>query len=250
MSFSTTCFYSSIAQNTTAGLVSLVSDQTVMGRSGRAQFSNNRKLTHAFAGVLNGTRVAFDFPSAWRYAPPLIDPIDADTLGGNLPAQISYGNRGLTLPAQEDIGILATRGGTAAADCVVAIWTTPSFVPAPQGETWSVQATATPSGSSFNWLLQDLTLVNPLPKGSYALVGARATGTNSLFARFVFPGQVERPGIMTNVDPTAYQFQFHRMGAAGLFGNFNNYLLPKVEVLYTGTASAMTFTLDVVPIGS
>jgi hypothetical protein len=246
---SLTAFYANLAAGATSALVSLVSDQTVQSRSGRAQFSNGRKITHAYAGVADGTRVAFDYPSVNRIAPPVIAPVDGDGPGGNLPAQIAYGQRGLTLPATEDIGILATRGGAGATDAVVALWTTPSFVPAPAGEVWTVQATSALAGAAWTWVNADTALVNPLPAGTYAIIGARVVGANCLLARFIFPGQVERPGVIANVASTAYQLPWFRMGAAGLFGTFNNYLLPKVEALFVAAAGAVTIEFDIVPQG-
>ena len=246
---SLTCFYASITNNVTDTLVTAISDQMVNVVDSRYQFQQPRKLLRAFAGIPNGTAARIDAPSFNGFVRPVISPIDADTtLGGNLPPVVDYGDRGLTLPARENIGPLVTRAGTAAADCAVLLWSTTNFRPAPTGPCYTVRATSSNTGASGGWRLQTLTLDQALPAGRYACIGLTVFGANLLAARLVFQGQTERPGVMANVDQTSWVYPSLRYGGYGLFGEFDNTAVPQVELISYGTMTTQVYTLDLIPI--
>lgn len=226
--------------------VNAVNDQYVQVRAGRYQFMQDRIVLGALAGVLNGSRVFYDYPSALRITTPVIDPIDADGIGGNLPAMVWYGTRGLVLPRQEDIGIFQSRAGGGAADVAVFLFTTPQFTPAGSGMITTIRGTSNSTGGAGAWALGTITLDRPLPKGRYEVVGMRVTGANVAAARLVFPGGGERPGCIANVAPTAYVAPFTRFGAAGRYGFFDNYLLPQIECIGTGAMAAQAVSLDII----
>lgn len=229
-------------------VINALSDQVVQTRAGRYQFREKRKILAAHAAIGDGTVLKLDYPSALKVCTPIIDPLDADGVGGSLPAMVFYGDRGLVLPEAEDIGCLASRAVVAAADCFVGLWTTSQFTPARQGPTWTIRGTAAIVAATGVWGLGTITLDRPLPKGRYEVVGMRVTGANVLYARLSFYGQIQRPGTIANVTPNAYILPYFRNGFMGKYGEFDNYLLPQLEIVGIGATAAQAISLDIVPI--
>lgn len=241
-------FWSSVAQDAVDGTVAAVTDQIVQTRNSRYQFLEKRQIRVGFAGIDTGSVLKLDYPSALRISTPIIFPLDADGLGGSLPAIVDYKDKGLILPALEDIGCLASRAGSGAANCAVGLWTFKQFVPAPAGPVMTVRCTASVVATVGTWNIGTLTPDRPLPVGQYAVVGMACVGTNALFARLSFFGQVERPGCMCNVSTSAFQFPLFRMGNLGQFGTFQNYQLPQLEVFGLGTTTTQSVALDIIPL--
>lgn len=236
------------AINTTDTIVVAVPDQAVNVISSRYQFQVSRRIIRAFAGIPDGSVCRLDAPSFNRFVRPIIDPIDADaTLGGNLPAVYDCGLTGPMIPKLENFAPLATRAGAGVADVAVGIWSTANYQDAPQGTITTVRGTSNSTGAKGIWNLGQVTFDQALPNAAYWVVGMRVTGANCLFARLVFPNQVDRPGCMCNVDPTAYISPSFRFGSGGLFGQFTNTNPPQIEVLGTGAVAVQALSMDLIP---
>lgn len=242
-------YYASIVNNSTDALVTAIPDETVNVVDSRYQFQQQRRLLRAFAGVPNGTAVRIDAPSFSGFVRPVISPIDADTtLGGNLPPVMDFGDRALTIAAKENVGPLVTRAGAGAADCAVLLWASPAPRAAPSGPCYTVRGTSANTGAAGGWRLSTLTLDQALPAGRYAVIGLTIFGPNVLAGRLVFQGQVERPGVMANVDQTSWVYPSLRFGSMGLFGEFDNTAVPQLQLLSYGAMTTQVITMDLVPI--
>lgn len=242
-------YASSIANGASNAQINAIADQCFASRNNRYQFPMDRRLIQAAAFVPDGTSVKLDYPSAFQVSQPDIDPIDGDAVGGSLPPVYVPGQRGLVIPRTEDVGVVCSRAGAGATACYALLWTTSQWRAAPPGDIISVRATAAATGAADAWQLAAITLDSSLPAGNYAVIGARVTGANVLAARFVFVGQVERPGVLANVAPTGNVFQDQRYGRSGLFGVFQNLQPPQIECLGFGAVAAQVITLDLIRLG-
>lgn len=94
----------------------------------------------------------------------------------------------------------------------------------------TVRATTAASALTANtWTNRTLTLDQNLPPGSYELAGARVESATLTGARFVFPGQSNRPGVLGSA-PGGYQLPIFRRGRMGIFGRFAYDQPPTVDL--------------------
>lgn len=243
-------YAAALATPSTDAVIPAVPDQMINVIDQRYQFPQNREILMAFGAVPNGTALRLSSPSYNRGLQPVIDPIDADvTPGGALPAVCMYDRRGPVIPRLENFGPLASRTGGVAADVFCFLWHTPNFTPAPSGQVYTIRGTCNCTGAAGGWRLGSWVPDQSLPNGRYAVIGGRITGAAVLAARLVFPGQFERPGMLGNVDPTAWIYPAFRFGSGGKWGEFINTNLPQVEAFGTGAMAAQVMSLDLVPIG-
>lgn len=241
-------YYGSVALGVTDFPLPAIADQIATLVSGRYQFQQNRRITRAFAGIPDGTVCRLDAPSFNRFVRPIIAPIDADaTVGGNLPAVYDCGDTGPVIPKLENLAPLVSRAGAGAANCLVGLWHQERYDAKPPGTITSVRATANATGAAGAWQLGQLTFDQALPNSNYYVVGMQVTGANCVLGRLVFPGSVERPGCLCNVDATAWVFNVFRFGNMGLLGQFTNTNPPQIEILGTGAVAAQAVVLDLIP---
>lgn len=234
-----------VATPVTDSVLPAIADQMLNVYNNTYQFLATRTLMKAFAGVPNGTAVRLNAPSFAKGFQPTVDPIDGDTtLGGNLPPICDYMGRGPDIPKLENFGPLITRSGGVAADCIVLIWTTPAFVPAPPGKAFTIRMISNCTGAKGAWTLGTLTPDQNLPNGRYCCIGARIEGANVLAGRLVFTGQTERPGVLANVDQTSWVYPSFRFGYGGKFGDFINTNIPQIECIGSGAMASQIVYLD------
>lgn len=80
-----------------------------------------------------------------------------------------------------------------------------------------------------------------LEGGQYAVYGMQAFFATALLARLIFPGQVKRPGCLGQGAAARRSAQvFH--GGLGLWGKFDTFALPQLEVMDSASA-AVTYTI-------
>lgn len=237
-----------VASGVSDTVLAAVQDQALATQNSRIFPPMNRQLLAAFAGGTSLTIARLDSASLLLNGRPIIYPLDSGTAGGSLPGYIFYGDRGITLPGLEQIGVLVSRAVAAAADTYAFLWHTPRFVPAPGGPTKTIRCTSSVVFAEGTWTIGNLTFDTALSEGRYAVVGMAAQGTNMLAARLVFPQQVERPGVLGVDAVSQYVYPTWRMGNSGLYGVFQNYNPPQVEMLGVGVGTTQEVYLDLIKV--
>lgn len=236
------------AASSTDALVNAVLDQSVNVQNNRIQLATNRTLMGAWAGGTSLTLAKMDSATLLLNGRPIITPINQAAPGGNLPGLEWPGVNGFTLPMTELIGVLASTNSSGAADVAAALFHTQAIKPTQGGPMRTVRATAAAAGAAGTWQLSPLTFDTMLAAGKYALVGAVADGANLSLLRFLFPNQVDRPGLVAVSAVANYVQDTFRYGSLGVWGIFDNYNPPQIEGLGMGTISTQEVMLDLIKI--
>lgn len=253
--FHAQAFYqAALAASSVAATVPSVFDGVFNTPSSRFQPPENRTLIGAWAAGTSLAKAALDSGSLIVNGRPLITPIVVAAPGGSLPAIEWPGERGLTLPALEQIAVLADTDASGAADTYACLFHTRGLKPMPPGPIRTVRATAASAGAKGSWFGSVLTFDTALTNGRYAIVGGVANGSNLALARFVFSALqgasqfLDRPGMVCSALVSNYVADYFRFGRQGIWGVFDNYNPPLVECLGFGTLTTQTFYLDLIKV--
>ena len=224
---------------TTLTLLSPVRDN-VLSTSGASGFSipAGMKVIAAWLGsttILRGRLVA---PSLLRVGYPYIRPNTLGTVPGTDPNfQVLFDNP-LTINDNEVLGVEAMHGAVGNETVRALIWLCDTLEAPPAGSTFWVRYVSTTAAVADAWTGLALTM-DQLPVGNYAVVGFEHWSANCIGARLVFPGKVLRPGtagLSGGSAPSAARTHaaFYE-GKLGVYGTFQAFTLPGVEVLSTST---------------
>jgi hypothetical protein len=225
-----------------------VLDQSINTQNNRIQLMENRSLIGAWAAGTFLTLAKMDSASLLLNGRPIITPINQAAGGGNLPGIEWYQDMGFTLPMTELIGVLSSTSSGGASDINAALFHTKGITPIQGGPIRTVRATAAAAGAKGLWALSPLTFDTLLAVGTYRLVGAVADGANLNLLRFVFPNQIDRPGMPGVSSVANYVADYFRRGNVGGWGDFQNYNPPQIEALGSGTLSTQEIFLDLMKI--
>ena len=119
------------------------------------------------------------------------------------------------------------------------------------GDIRTIRATSVITGTLGVWDSGPLTLAYDLPVGRYQLVGARClAGATSQLFRFIFVEGRWRPGGVSVRDIVDPGLPIFRGGRLGVWGEFTQRQLPRLEVLNVETVANPTVFLDVIRVGT
>jgi hypothetical protein len=199
----------------------------------------------ALFNTATGTLARFDAPSLNSYGGLPQEPIaPANTFA--VPAELSFHPEAPLLLEPEEMlsfGVISSPGASVLHTGL--IWlsdgiTTPIFE-----EMFSVRATANADQAAREWREGNITFPDPLPVGTYLVVGLRVRSASGACGRLIFQNQHWRPGAPNAVGISDDDTRAFRFGKAGVFGVFQSDLPPVLEML-NGTATSQVLTLDLV----
>lgn len=250
MSYHVSAFYqAALGASSSAVIVPAVLDQSINVQNSRIQPYENRKMIGGWSAGTSLSIMEVDSATLILNGRPCITPVNVVAPGGNLPGVEWPGERGFTLPKTELIGLLATTDASGAADTYGALFHTKGLKPIAPGDIRTVRATAACAGVKGSWWLSPLAFITYLADGKYALVGASVDGANLALSRFVFPMQMDRPGLPGVTAAGKYVQDYFRFGRQGVWGVFDNYNPPQLECLGFGTVATQNVFLDLMRVG-
>lgn len=161
--------------------------------------------------------------------------------------------RPLALSADEELSVIASYGGTAAAyNLALVALGPPTLPPVPAGEIRMVKATSNTTLTAGAWTTCTMTLEKALEVGTYALVGFIPISANALAARAIITGQVYRPGVpaIAGSEPGARvlsdkylkDLQFYEMG------RFTHLTIPQFQFLASAADTSETVYMFIVKV--
>ena len=162
--------------------------------------------------------------------PANIHPVN-DTLWPSPVGVLSMPTQSVRLPKNE-----AFRASVfdTTAEAVVVCWLEMQRTPAPTGETFLLEFSATCDLTIAAWVRTELAWAVPyLPAARYHIVGMEvyATSGSAVAARLVLPNQRYRPGALVMADATALPPAFQTDGVLGSWGWFEQISVPRLEVI-------------------
>ena len=135
-----------------------------------------------------------------------------------------------------------------AAQHYVGVWLSDGVLSPVTGSIRTLRATAAVSMVVTGWTNGALTFPVSLKAGRYQVVGMRASSTNGVFARLVFPGSPWRPGVPMVNNEADRDFPLFRNGRAGVWGEFDSASPPTIDILGVTDSSEEIF-LDLIYLG-
>lgn len=196
----------------------------------------------------NVTRSQLVSPSLRRFVNQELGPISV----GALPTtpQVLVDLRGTPIPLETDeaLNAQAAEDGAGATRATVLVLLSDGQLAPPQGEVRTVRVTNATTLVANAWTNGALTFDQTLPRGRYAIVGARFRSTNLQGWRFVFVGGIWRPGGIGNALVSALDHAMFRYGGLGVWGEFEHNTPPTVDFLANGADSSQTGELDLIKV--
>lgn len=243
-------FYGSLANSLTNTALTPVSDTLLGTRGSTLVAPENLIFRRAFGFGATLTEARINVPSMRAITLPRLYPVEKASAVSNNPPILDWNDFGPTVLAGEGIGIDATTttGGSNPDATYGLLWVGRPLEQAPVGPVYTMKATAAAALSAGVWVNATPTMEQDLPAGRYAIIGCDAYGTGLVAARFAFPGQLMRPGILCQQAAGEFDQGEQRFGKLGKFGEFTNIALPTMDFL-GATGTAQTIYMDLVKIG-
>lgn len=205
-------------------------------------------LAYVF-GQVDITDAQLQTPLLRTVAIPKLTPLDIVTAPSSRTPVINYKKNPLLLKAGEENTIQISAGTfTIGNTYYAALWIGDGNYAIPMGQVYTVGFTASVAVALNTWANGPITLTNPLPSGTYVIVGMSVYGANLAFARLWIPGQVWRPGVIAGkvagfIPPPCFRF-----GEMGVWGQFVQTSPPSLDVFGTGTTTTQTGQMDLIKV--
>ena len=115
------------------------------------------------------------------------------------------------------------------------------------GEIVHARAEVTTSATADSWENAKVAFDTVLPAGNYDVVGARLEGAHAKAFRFVFQGNtIARPGTFAVLGVNGNDVKGSRNGGWGVWGSFNQFTPPTIDVISDGTSETAVLYLDII----
>lgn len=174
---------------------------------------------------------------------------DADVEVDDPPKLVDLRDRLLQMKAGENATVEFNSNTTSAAWQWVLAMFTDGLQPAPAGEVRSLRFTNSDTLAAREWSNGDLTPVEELPSGDYAVIGMRAVSATLIAARCVPIGAGWRPGCLGGDVDNYEDHPMFRYGGLGEWFRFKHDEIPSVDFLADSADSDQDVILDVVKVG-
>lgn len=239
MAIHTVAYYQSVgAALATPTAITAVDDQ-ILAKAGTTGLipSQNLSIVAAMAGGASAfSRARISSPSLAKLALPWIRPaMPAVNPETDNPMQ-SLVDAPLPVAAGEQLRIEAVTSGAVAVTALV--WLADRVEPVPRGAGCTVRFTGTAAATAAGvWSPVAITLSEQLPAGRYAVIAAEVVASAGsppyypIAGRLVFPGQVYRPGVPAYDSLGDMQPDLFRNNLLGVFGYFDSFAPPSLELL-------------------
>jgi hypothetical protein len=241
----------------TASVTNGVSNFDVPGvTDGWASLQNNHFLTPkdsrliAAAGVgATISRMRVVSPTLRAIILPHVQPLNVGAAIVSVSPIARYWPGGFKVASVDELAVEITQGAGVAEREFGFLWLGDGNMNIPQGDVYTLRATAAVVTVANTWAQGTLTFEAGLPKGLYSLVGAMVFGTNLLAARFVFPDGGRRPGCLGAATNAIIPNEFFRMGRMGEWGQFVHTAAPLLECISAGVTTTQEVFMDLIKIG-
>jgi hypothetical protein len=228
-----------------------VTDGIMTVANGHFLPQKNYNLLYAYYGGAVALRARFITPNWRQLSTPWIRPINLAIVPLDEPNFADYSNNPLVVRGLEEWqleGYQGVGGGAAITVGVAGIAEGP-ITPAPMGDIIAMRGTGTTTVTAGAWSQCTITWQDTLPNGTYAVVGLEAIGATAIAGRLIFEDQVLRPGCVGNGLTSSNGGALFRQGNLGIWGRFNAYRIPSVEMLCNAADTAQEIFLHLVRVG-
>lgn len=238
-------FASTLAASAGYQAVNAIADAVFARTNAGADFQIPRDMhiLGAGAGAAANVRTRLVTPTFALKGYPQVVPIEGTLLPATNPNFMDFTAAPLQLYQEEALHCDMESNSATLARCFVWICDTPDldFTIQFKDLRW-VRATASVTTVAGAWSsMGTIVFDEPMEGGNYAVYGMQAFFATALAARLVFPGQVMRPGCLGQAT-AVYRSAPIFWGGMGLWGRFDTFALPQLEVVDTASAT-VTYTI-------
>lgn len=195
-----------------------------------------------------GTMIRLSAPSIRRVNPEYLTFFETAVLhAGVFETPVFYPNKALTLVPGE--GLEAEIYITLAEVETILVFLC-TAIPTPiEGNIHTIRFSTDPVRTASGWSFAELTLLDPLPVGTYDVVGARLETATGVGFRLVPLGGTHRPGGVPVKDTEDNDPPLQRYGGLGVWCSFIHGQTPGIEMIASATAVKETIYgfLDIIP---
>lgn len=213
------------------------------------------KIVAAAAGGVALLRARINAPSLLRLGYPFIRPANLGASGLEGPNVMNLTQKPLTLPASEELSVEAAV--SEAGQVAAYLWLCDEITPVPPGEPFCMRFSFTGARSPTEWVWSSIGPIKfdqSLPPGTYAVIGFEHWAPTAYAARLAFPGAKTRPGVLSTpgadgFPPDVRMDAMFREGGLGVYGTFDAFAPPSLEVFGSGTYTTHEGYLTLVRVG-
>lgn len=245
----TVAWFENIAQNVLNDLTP-VPDGIVAIQNAHFIFEEDHRLLYAYVGATNIDQARFVTPKFRQISNPFIRPLNLSPIPLDIARVADYRGLNLTFRQREELAIEAMQTSAGAQD----VFATAGFqwgpmIPRPNGECVKFRGTSVTAAVVEAWTQIAITFADPLPWGTYSIVGLEHRSANAVAARLILENTFPRPGSVSSVLTTNRQDPMFNDGELGEYGRFHSTRMPIVEVFCDVANAVHEVYLDLVKIG-
>jgi hypothetical protein len=244
--YHTLAWAESIAQAAEADLAP-VNDDMVTQQNSHFLLPKDMQLYGAVAYGATIERARLSSPKYANIGGVYIRPIQASLAGAN-DANFSWHDRvPITFRGQEELIAYSYQDGAGAEVNAVVAFLGGTLTPVPRTQVWPVRATSTTAAVANTWTTLTYTLGTALPAGRYGIGLVEHVSATAKAVRCIFDEGAWRPGAPSvaaeaqRLNDQWYQYPL------GIWGYFETYALPRLQVLCNTTDNAHELVLHVFP---
>lgn len=194
-------------------------------------------------------RVRFTLPSIRSITTPFLLPVEGAVTPGDLPAIVDYTRHPFRWSPDEELAIEATSAivmGSENFTALIAIRR--QFQSAPVGPIFTLRGTGTTTQVANAWTTVAITFQDTPERGRYAIVGLETQGATNQAGRLIIPGQEMRPGCVGQTALLNNSGDLFKNGNLGVWGHFDPYVMPQVQMLSNAADAAQEVYLQFVKV--
>lgn len=203
---------------------------------------------------LTMTRVRISTPRVKAIARPVIQPVGQSATPVDPIAVYEPWRHPIMLNPVEEVQMLRTNTTAVAEVDHVTLCLGDNQRNVPQGDMYTMRGTTSFTPTINAWSSGVITADDTLQVGRYGIIGMRVNDATGIAARLIFPGapisgvqfQQFRPGVPVRKNNAQTDFWPSRYGLLGLYGEFESFALPQLEIMDSGPTANPEVFFDVV----
>jgi hypothetical protein len=210
--------------------------------------SSPNLIGHSFYLGTTGERGRIQSPSIRSLFPIDVSPINNELVSGDQYRVQLYADKPIPLMPNEGLECLSLANPASAEQHTAVILLAPGAITPVSGQIFTIRGTSSITASTGAWRNGEISLSQTLPAGRYQLVGARVEGTNLVAYRFILSGSTHRPGGLAVQDANDFENPAFRRGGLGVWGEFDHFTPPVLEVLASGANTSQVVYMDLIKV--
>lgn len=191
-----------------------------------------------------GAQARFVAPSLRRHSLHYISPVELDIHPGAKVHIDIDPKTFLKLDTYEGLEVEENSDPTSDEQHAVIAWLKNSDITPVKGRIFTVHFTITLAQVVNSWESSNITLIEELPVGKYAVVGARFIADGGICARFVPRRNTHRPGAPCVLNVEEDGDEMFRRGNLGEWLTFDTNSPPQVELLGSAAVASTTYQCE------